>query len=251
MNAKRILASLVIGALGAAAAHAVSARYFFSLGGLSDPNNPDSPAISPTNFGFDLIGPNSIIAGSNDTTRLYLWAELSTPGPVDLKGINLAFRTTGGVTIEQGLIWQNNYTLPGIIRWNPQGVPGMFVADGTGQFTDPTPSVAVLEQGISDGALSQFDDQYVPNLRSAVFGYLEVRGTNGDVHIINQGSGFLQIGGPMPPRITLGFGDLVGNEAEVPGFPYDTPEPEATLVIPEPMSLALLGFAGLLTLRRR
>lgn len=150
--------------------------------------------------------------------------------------------------IDGGLIWQNNFVPAVTTRWNASGIPGAFGPDGSGQFADPSPAVAVLEAGVTNGAFSAFDDQWIADpLYAAVVGYLEVTGNEGEVHVINQGSGFLQI--DPNNRVLLGWDDAIGAPAEVPGSPYDTLSPEAALV-PEPASLTLLGLAAL-ALRRR
>lgn len=251
---KKLLATTALLGLGVSAAQAVQARYFLSLQGLSDGGNTDSAAVPAANAS-DL---NIDVGLAPTTTRLYLWAQIGLTPPTDLKGFDLAFRTTGNLTISHTNIWQNNFIVPGFARWNVGGVPGADSIDanpgilGPGaygtNFVNVSPTVAVLEPGVTNGAFAGFDDQWVGALGAALVGYVEVSGNNGDVHIVNEGSGFLQI--DPGNRVLLGLDDVTGNPAEVPNAPYDNASPEATIT-PEPASLALLGLAAVFGLRRR
>lgn len=240
---KKFLATVALIGIGASAAQAVQARYFLSTVGLSDPNNPDSAAVAPP-VGTDP----SIDVGADPgaTTRFYIWAQLLTPA-TDLKGFNFQFRSTGNVQITGTNVWQNNFTVPGFARWNAAGVPGTANSGTPSQLVDISPTVAVLEPGVTNGAFAGFDDQWIGAIGAAVVGYVTVQGNNGEVHIINEGTGFLQV--DPNNRVFLGFDDAVGNPAEILGQPYDNASPEA-LITPEPVSMALMAL-GALALRRR
>lgn len=242
----RFACIIVVACGGAITADAVFVRYFFSEVGLVNPLLTDSAAIVPS-----LPAVDPVIDTSNGVTahRLYLWAQIGNVESTDLKGFDLAFRTTGDVEIVSGNIWQNNFVPAVTTRWNPNGFPGEFFPDTTGQFANPSATVAVLEAGVTNGAFAAFDDQWAGDpLNAALVGYLEVDGTDGEVHIINNGSGFLQSN--PANHVFLGLDDTFGFLAEVPGNPSDSADPEAVL-IPEPASLSLVGLVFVLVRKTR
>lgn len=243
------------------------ARYFFSTAGLSDPSDTDSAAVFPTGFGTDPIIDNS--AGPAATTRLYLWIELLQPDTLML-GADIAFRTTGNLTIESTNIWQNELLIPGLFRWVPPGgLPGIDSIDQIAnsgipagaygsQLVNVSPFFRSLEGiGISNRPISMFDDQWVDAAGSAVVGWVDIKGNAGDVHIIHEELAMDRFtGGPNPNPNAIaafaGFADQSGGPAYIPGTFYDSPTPEAT-IIPEPG--AGLAFAcaivGLIRSRSR
>lgn len=233
---------------------AVSVRYFLSLEGLADPNDTDGPAVMPTNIGVDPVIDTTI---SGTSHRLYMWAKIGPNAAdggedTDLKGLDLAFFTSGDIEIVGGNIWQNHFDPFVTKRWNDNGFPGAFGSSPVlpnNQFADPSSTIAVLEAGITNGPFAAFDDQWIGgSLNASVFGYLDIEGTFGEVDIIHQGTGFLQIQPNNVVRVGWhdnGFGPMV---------PFPMPHnsaPEA-LLIPEPVSLfSFAFFVSIGAIRRR
>ncbi|MGE3182382.1 MAG: hypothetical protein AB7N71_12185, partial [Phycisphaerae bacterium] len=164
---KKFLATAALFGLGVASAQAVSVRYFLSEQGLATPGMTDGASVAPTN----TMDPEGLDVGQR---TLYLWAQIGTGAATDLKGFNLQVRSTGDVLIDSVNIWQNNFVPAVTTRWNAAGVPGITNADGTGQFADPTPSVAVLEAGVTNGAFAAFDDQWQESVGASLVGSITV-----------------------------------------------------------------------------
>lgn len=135
-------------------------------------------------------------------------------------------------------------------RWENGGVPGL--QNWGGLLADPTPTVAVLTDGVTNRVVAQDDQRrnvtfQAVSHRTVLVGWLEATGTSGDIDIINQGSGFLQI--DPNNRVFLGLDDTAGFTLEFP--PHSNDSPEASFVVREPGGLTLLTAFAVAALRRR
>lgn len=260
----RLIAILVLAAT-AQSAEARSARFFFSAdSNLSDPADLDSAITSPPANLATGLDPLVDVGVGNPTalTRLYLWVQLGGGEPTTIDSFGATLVTTGDVSIQTANIWQNNWIVrlpgggtaaaPNDGRWLTS--PGLVNAGGTqllsvgpalGALTDPGTGfhghgVTTVSAPAGDVGLS--DDQYDAATKTALLGYVEFRGSAGDIHLTPSV-------GLLPSEshvIYAGLDDVLG----LPPHPtLDTPE---ATIVPEPASLTLaIAAYGVWSSRRR
>jgi hypothetical protein len=238
-----------------ASAQTRALRLFFSTLGLSDPFDPQSPAVDPSpEF---TLNPHAVVA-PNQATRLYIWAKLEPAGPpnnVVLHGVSLRARIAGaGGGVAGFQFW--NYHNPNYTRWqqfsqsgNATSVTfaGASVVTGGGGIGNTNP------QAMYDAQHRRYADDGVTRIDASLLGSVDFAGSQAgallQVFMAVGASGIAQSGAP-PIRIYLGWGDeevvIHGND-----FGVESPIPEATiLVTPEPHCAALIAVAALLFMRR-
>ncbi len=252
MRTKQTLRGIAFLSVLSVQSFAVGARYFLALEGLADPNDEQSAATAP-----NIISDPDPTGVGSAPVRWYLWADLSpssTAPLTDLKGIDLAFSTTGNMSIIETNIWQRTLddggtpddTSDDLNRW--ASAPGRQTWDNS--FVDLAPAVAVLEPGLTTRTATTSLDNQDRAGGLWLFGWITTTGNAGEIQILNNASGFLQGTGPTN-TIYLGLDDNVGGPAEIPGqsVSYSNASPEGART-PEPASLMLMSIAAL-AIRRR
>ncbi|TWT40301.1 hypothetical protein RAS1_40090 [Phycisphaerae bacterium RAS1] len=246
-----------------APAQTAAGRWFFSLDGLSNPSDPQSPAVAPANLP-PRVNPDGGLPGS----RMYLWFNHPVSSRLwsGFQEYSLELRNGTAVITDVSL-----YNLNLIIDFGPDGAPGGgddetlprwdAVNEGIGKGSPIVSGIAFFAFSLSDrigirsGALPVGGDPHTVGSgasRATLVGHVE----------LSPGSGSLFIShgltmptytptGAIPPSdvfIRLGFGDE--STVYTGGASGDSPIAEATFT-PEPGTLMLLGAASLVLLRRR
>lgn len=233
-------------------------RLFFSTNGLSDPADVQSNAEVPASLG---VNP-TVDAMPGETVRLYVWAQITPPGPANnatYNGVSLAVNAGGGSAVTGFNFW--NYTNGalgnGAGRWQQFGVvpslPGSVEFSGGAVVA----GIGVTNSGdanTNDRQHRRFAADGTTRIDSTLLGYVELSAAAaGDypIHFAIGSLGIAQQGQPPQP-IYMGWGDEqaapLGNQ-----FGGTTPNADATLhvFVPEPASMILLALAGLAAFRRR
>ena len=257
---RTLTATTLFLALSASMAYASDAHLFLSQAGLSNPGDTQSAAISAAviQSAVNLGDPVVQTGGVTTTVRFHLWAIMPDSPTSDLDNLDLAFQTSGNVTILNTNIWDNSNGFVDSFgnfvqtysRWDAGGFPGL--QSWNAQLADTTPTQALAADGITT-RLAADDDQRRPvtfnstNHYAILFGFVEVSGTQGNIDLIHQGANFRPF--KSTARIHLGADDGIGEEADFRGS-YNNASPEAQLV-PEPSSLALSLLPVLLACGRQ
>ncbi|TWT40300.1 hypothetical protein RAS1_40080 [Phycisphaerae bacterium RAS1] len=257
-----LLATMIPALLAAAAAAQTAAgRWFFSLDGLSDPSDPQCPAVAPANLP-PRVNPDGGLLGN----RLYLWFNNPVSSRVwtGFQNYVIDIRDGDAVITDVAL-----YNLNMVVDLGDDGAPGggdditatrwSAVNEGVGERTPVVSGISMLSlsgtMGIRNGSLPIGGDPHFRGAaenRATLVGHIDVSPGSGRV-FIRHGltAASATTGAVIPPPdafIRLGFGDE--DTVYTGGASGDSPIPEATLT-PEPGTLMLLGAASLVSLRRR
>ncbi len=240
---KKLIATLFIGSLVAAASAQNTGRLFFDTAG----NGGNQSAPHPG--GLALTNPQ--VNGSSARFYIY-WQFGRAPGQgQNVLGLNYNVEVVGGaltaaynyqptIDVVSQPRWQN---VPGNPAPNPSVNPGgasqAFTAVNINAFGLKNDAAAVaLDQGYDDAASN-----------STILGYVDVRrdAPRADVYLTVHTLGIAIQGGTPNDDIYMGFGD---NPVKAGGMPNTRTSIADASVVPEPASLMLLGL-GALALRRR
>ncbi len=235
-------------------------RLFLSTIGLSNPADPTSPADNPS----PELGTNpTVLIPFGDTTRLYVWAQITPPGTpnnVIYNGVSLRTRVDGvGGVISTHNFW--NYTNgsygANVGRWSNQ------TSGSSGSDQAWMSGVAVIGgAGVNNSnTANSVDTQYerfaldgTTRIDATLLGYIEVTGNAAgalEVRLAVGQQGVSQVGGGIQP-VYLGWGDE--SESPLNNQPNaDSPIADATIIVaPEPTALIglMLGAAAVVARRR-
>ncbi|TWT44611.1 hypothetical protein RAS1_10260 [Phycisphaerae bacterium RAS1] len=249
------MASFVV---SAASAQTAAARWFLSSYGLSDPADPQSPAVAPADYGTNPVIP----VGAH---RLYVWVNTPTGGRIWNGFQDYAFEARGGnLSITNVEIYNYRFGPPDpedppepYFRWayasegdnDPDGGGAVQSVTGVTMFT-------VGGMGVRNTALPLGGDPHFWNAsgsaaRSTLVGHIELTGTTfGELFIRHDLASAQSATGGIASANTfvrLGFGDE--GTVYTGGAGGDSPIAEATM-IPEPAGMALL-MLGAVAMRRR
>ncbi|MCB9837758.1 MAG: hypothetical protein H6813_00325 [Phycisphaeraceae bacterium] len=180
-----------------------SVRVFLATDGLSDPNNPQSPAVTP-----QLVNPE-LIMNNDYPRRLYLWIDLETLD-MAIKGFSFNVHTTGLAEITDAVLYNNIFSIIGGTTWNsstPAGVVQPADTSGDGTRWSGANAMAVTESGASNEAISlTFDQHYNATTGAKLLGHIEIQGP-GEVFLEVGDKGIASVYDSPGPGISLGFGD--------------------------------------------
>ncbi|MCH8807803.1 MAG: hypothetical protein IH986_17195 [Planctomycetes bacterium] len=240
---KQLLGVLAGVALFIAPALAQDSAFRLYLSEQGVVGNTPLGGITPDQANPEIIDP------AGGTHRLFVWGQVlgaETPQKYISVGYNAV--TTKGAQVTGASTW--NYTNI-LTRWS------VAMGGQLGGGTLRNVRLAGYGPGFFGVADNQgpgnFDLQYDPATKSTVIGWIDVQGV-GEIFLQVGDIGIIRTNIFGNPNVTwddvyLGFGDenagLMGNS-----FDMGSPIAEATIVVPEPAGLLLLGLAGL-AIRRR
>ncbi|TWT40438.1 hypothetical protein RAS1_41470 [Phycisphaerae bacterium RAS1] len=260
---KAHLVAVMIALLAAASSPAQTAagRWFFSLDGLSDPNDVQSAAVTPANLAT-RVNPDGGVNGS----RLYLWLNNPVSSRVwngfqdyriEIRGGDAVITEMAIYNINMIVDFNNDGPLPVI---DPVYAPRWaYTAEVSGEGTQSVSGIAMFfvsgQIGIRNGSLPVGGDPHFRGTganRATLVGHVDISPGSGSVFIRHGLASATTTAGvgisAANTFIRLGFGDESTVYTAAAGG--DSPIPEATLT-PEPAGFALLAAALLMAITRQ